>query len=170
MVFCLLPRLKHLTHSTSLCSRKSVLIGDRCKAANFQRYRRVLIGHVRLSTLPHTPLRHLENFIHLSTLSELEAKLIFCNGLNWLVYLSVWLAASSKSTSGKILGVWFPVMTFVAIGYEHSVANMFFLPVAMLEGFGLSICELFTNNLMPATIGNIIGGALFMGGGILKDL
>lgn len=85
-------------------------------------------------------------------------------GANWLVCLAVWLAASSKNTAGKILGIWFPVMTFVAIGYEHSIANMFFLPVAMLEGFDLSICELFTKNLIPATLGNIIGGALFMGG------
>ncbi len=85
-------------------------------------------------------------------------------GANWLVCLSVWLAASSRSTSGKILGIWFPVMTFVAIGYEHSVANMFFLPVAMFEGFELTIGELFTRNLLPATLGNIIGGALFMGG------
>ncbi len=85
-------------------------------------------------------------------------------GANWLVCLAVWLAASSKSAAGKILGIWFPVMTFVAIGYEHSIANMFFLPVAMLEGFDLSIAELFTKNLIPATLGNIIGGALFMGG------
>ncbi|MFI3264448.1 MAG: formate/nitrite transporter family protein [Rikenellaceae bacterium] len=85
-------------------------------------------------------------------------------GANWLVCLAVWLAASSKSVAGKILGIWFPVMTFVAIGYEHSIANMFFLPVAMLEGFDLSVAELFTKNLIPATLGNIIGGALFVGG------
>lgn len=85
-------------------------------------------------------------------------------GANWLVCLAVWLAAASKSSVGKILGIWFPVMTFVAIGYEHSIANMFFLPVAMLEGFDLTICDLFIKNLIPATIGNIIGGAIFIGG------
>ncbi len=85
-------------------------------------------------------------------------------GANWLVCLAVWLAAASKDVAGKILGIWFPVMTFVAIGYEHSVANMFFLPIAMLEGFDLTIGDLFIKNLIPATIGNIIGGALFMGG------
>ncbi|MFR9523579.1 MAG: formate/nitrite transporter family protein [Rikenellaceae bacterium] len=85
-------------------------------------------------------------------------------GANWLVCLAMWLGMSSKSVAGKILGIWFPVMTFVAIGYEHSVANMFFLPVAMFEGFDLSLCQLFTANLIPATLGNIIGGGLFVGG------
>ncbi len=84
-------------------------------------------------------------------------------GANWLVCLAMWLGISSKSVAGKIMGICFPVMTFVAIGYEHSVANMFFLPVAMMEGFDLSIGDLFIKNLIPATIGNIIGGALFVG-------
>ncbi len=84
-------------------------------------------------------------------------------GANMLVCLAMWLGISSKSVAGKILGIWFPVMTFVAIGYEHSIANMLFLPVAMLEGFDLSICDMFTNNLIPATLGNIIGGAIFVG-------
>ncbi len=85
-------------------------------------------------------------------------------GANWLVCLAMWLGYSSKSVAGKIIAIWFPVMTFVAIGYEHSVANMFFLPVAMMEGFELSVWELFTVNLIPATLGNIIGGALLVGG------
>ncbi|MFI3268673.1 MAG: formate/nitrite transporter family protein, partial [Rikenellaceae bacterium] len=83
-------------------------------------------------------------------------------GANWLVCLAMWLGMSSKNVIGKILGIWFPVMTFVAIGYEHSVANMFFLPVAMFEGFDLSVYDLFINNLIPATLGNIIGGTLFV--------
>ncbi|MFI3304813.1 MAG: formate/nitrite transporter family protein [Rikenellaceae bacterium] len=85
-------------------------------------------------------------------------------GANWLVCLAVWLGMSSKSISGKILGIWLPVMTFVAIGYEHSVANMLFLPVAMMEGFELTIGELFMKNLIPATIGNILGGLILVGG------
>ncbi|MFI3305362.1 MAG: formate/nitrite transporter family protein [Rikenellaceae bacterium] len=85
-------------------------------------------------------------------------------GANWLVCLAVWLGMASKSVSGKILGIWLPVMTFVAIGYEHSVANMLFLPVAMMEGFELSIADLFIKNLIPATIGNILGGSILVGG------
>lgn len=85
-------------------------------------------------------------------------------GANWLVCLAVWLGSASKSATGKILGIWIPVMTFVTIGYEHSIANMFFLPIAMLEGFDLSLADMFLKNLIPATIGNIIGGAIFVGG------
>lgn len=92
-------------------------------------------------------------------------------GANWLVCLAVWLAMSSKSMVGKVIGLWLPVTTFVAIGYEHSVANMFLLPVAMFEGYDLSVIDLFARNLIPATLGNIIGGALFVGGiyGYLYD-
>ncbi len=85
-------------------------------------------------------------------------------GANWLVCLAMWLGMSAKDTTGKILGIWWPVMTFVAIGYEHSIANMFFIPLAMLEGFDISFYDLFIKNLLPATLGNIAGGAIFVGG------
>ena len=84
-------------------------------------------------------------------------------GANWLVCLAMWLGMSAKTTTGKILGIWWPVMTFVTIGYEHSIANMFFIPAAMMEGAQISISELFFKNLIPSTIGNIIGGAFFVG-------
>lgn len=84
-------------------------------------------------------------------------------GANWLVCLAMWLGMASQKVSGKIIGIWLPVATFVTIGYEHSIANMFFIPVAMLEGFELSIIELFTKNLLPATLGNIVGGVVFVG-------
>ena len=53
-------------------------------------------------------------------------------------------------------------MAFVALGFEHSIANMFFIPLAMFLGAPITINQLFTN-LIPVTIGNIIGGALFVG-------
>ena len=53
-------------------------------------------------------------------------------GANWLVCLAVWLGMCSRGAAGKILGLWFPVMCFVAIGYEHSIANMFFIPLGMI--------------------------------------
>ena len=84
-------------------------------------------------------------------------------GANWLVCLAMWLGMSAKTISGKILGLWWPVMTFVTVGYEHAIANMFFLPMAMLNGSEISIVDMFVKNLIPATIGNIIGGALFVG-------
>lgn len=85
-------------------------------------------------------------------------------GANWLVCLALWLGMSSRSITGKILGLWFPIMAFVAIGYEHSIANMFFLPVAIMEGFDLTLADMFIKNIIPATLGNMIGGGLFVGG------
>lgn len=85
-------------------------------------------------------------------------------GANWCVCAAVWLAMSSRSMSGKMLGCWFPVMAFVVLGYEHCIANMFFIPAGMLEGADVTISQMFVNNLIPATLGNIVGGALLVGG------
>lgn len=84
-------------------------------------------------------------------------------GANWCVCLAVWLALSGKTFFEKALGCWIPVMAFVALGYEHSIANMFFIPLGMLEGADISVWDAITTNLIPATIGNIIGGALLVG-------
>ena len=54
-------------------------------------------------------------------------------------------------------------MAFVVLGYEHCIANMFYLPLALMEGAPIGVWECVTNNLIPATIGNIIGGAFFVG-------
>ncbi len=74
-------------------------------------------------------------------------------GANWFVALAMWLAYSAKDIPGKILGIWFPVMAFVAIGFEHSVANMFFIPTAMFYGADITWCEFIIDNLIPATLG-----------------
>ena len=84
-------------------------------------------------------------------------------GCNWLVCLAVWLANASDDVIGKILGIWFPIMAFVCIGFEHSVANMFFIPLGMFLGAeGVNWATIIINNLVPVTIGNIIGGGLFV--------
>ena len=98
---------------------------------------------------------------------------------NWLVCLAVWMATASKDIIGKLFAVFFPVMAFVASGFEHSVANMFFIPYGILlksvpqvvaatgktlaDFAGLNWVTLWTKNLIPVTIGNIIGGAFFVG-------
>ncbi len=84
-------------------------------------------------------------------------------GANWCVCLAIWLALSAKSSGAKMFGCWLPVMAFVALGYEHSIANMFFIPCGMLEGAEVTPLQMVTANLIPATLGNIIGGALFVG-------
>ena len=85
-------------------------------------------------------------------------------GANWLVCLAVWLGMSANDVPGRMLGLFFPIMCFVVIGYEHCIANMFFIPLGMLLGAPVSAAELFAGNLVPATLGNIVGGGLFVGG------
>lgn len=103
---------------------------------------------------------------------------IMCNAL---VCLAVWLCASARSTTDKILAIIFPISAFVAAGFEHSVANMYFIPIGLfIKGFAgsgfweaigkspadyvnLTWGAFFIRNLLPVTIGNIIGGAGFVG-------
>ncbi|WP_054958061.1 formate/nitrite transporter family protein [Paenibacillus dakarensis] len=81
-------------------------------------------------------------------------------GCNWLVALAVWLSYGSDSFSGKILGIWFPTMAFVAIGFQHVVANMFLIPAAIFEGY-YSWGE-YVMNFIPVWLGNMVGGAVFV--------
>ena len=84
-------------------------------------------------------------------------------GANWCVCLAVWLALTAKTLTAKALGCWIPVMAFVALGFEHCIANMFFIPAGMLAGADITTAQMFTANLIPATLGNIVGGALLVG-------
>lgn len=94
------------------------------------------------------------------SLSFMEA---LCKGIlcNILVSLGVWFATTAKDTTGKLLGCWFPVMLFVLCGYEHCVANMFYLPLAKILNSSITIGQIF-NNLLPVTIGNFIGGGILV--------
>lgn len=83
-------------------------------------------------------------------------------GCNWLVALAVWLSYGAKDITGKILAVWFPTMAFVAIGFQHVVANMFVIPAAIFAGH-LSWAQYF-QNFVPVWLGNLVGGAIFVGG------
>ncbi len=83
-------------------------------------------------------------------------------GCNWLVCLAVYLAIASDDIIGKIFGIWFPIFAFVATGFEHVVANMFFIPMGIFLG-GVTWSQFFMNNMIPATLGNIVGGAIFVG-------
>lgn len=83
---------------------------------------------------------------------------------NWLVCLAVWLASSAKDAVGKIFGCFFPIMAFVLSGFEHSVANMFFIPAAMtVPSSAITMADFLLGNLLPVTLGNIIGGGVFVG-------
>ena len=112
-------------------------------------------------------------------------------GCNFLVNIAILLAITAKQFIGKFFGIWFPIMAFVSIGFEHCVANMYFLPaglwvyrlfpgladkavtaadgtvtyaIPLLHQFGgLTWSDIWLWNLIPATIGNIIGGMVFVG-------
>ena len=94
-------------------------------------------------------------------------------GCNWLVCLAVWMALSAKEIAGKVLAIFFPIMAFVALGYEHVVANMYFVPMGLflkgtaaaagVETSSLGWGRFLTANLVPVTLGNILGGAAFVG-------
>jgi formate/nitrite transporter len=81
-------------------------------------------------------------------------------GCNWFVGLAVWLSYGAKDFAGKILAIWFPVMTFVVIGFQHSVANSFLLPFAIFVGHATWLD--FLANFVPVYLGNIIGGAILI--------
>lgn len=103
---------------------------------------------------------------------------VLCNAL---VCLAVWLAIGARSATDKILAIIFPISAFVAAGFEHSVANMYFIPMGLLIKAGaadsfwtaidsspasyasLTWGSFFVENLLPVTIGNIIGGSLMVG-------
>ena len=112
----------------------------------------------------------------------------FFNGIgcNFLVNVAILLAITSKDFIGKFFGIWFPIMAFVSIGFEHCVANMYFLPAGlwvsqsfpalttkMVDGKpwnalltkngGLSWSDVWIWNLIPVTLGNIVGGMIFIG-------
>ena len=82
-------------------------------------------------------------------------------GCNWLVCLAIWLSYGADDVTGKILGIWFPIMAFVAIGFQHVVANMFIIPAAIFAGHFTWVD--FIANIIPTFIGNMIGGAVFVG-------
>jgi formate/nitrite transporter len=103
---------------------------------------------------------------------------------NWLVCLAVWVAFAAKDITGKILGIFFPIWLFVLSGFEHCIANMYYIPAGMLAAnnpaylaraletyydgsqaalANLTMAGFVVNNLVPVTLGNIAGGGLFVG-------
>ena len=100
-------------------------------------------------------------------------------GCNFLVCLAVMMAIAAKDITGKIWGIFFPIMAFVTSGFEHCVANMYFIPAGIFaktfpaareasgktaaQLAGLNWGSMLTHNLVAVTLGNIVGGAIFVG-------
>jgi len=90
------------------------------------------------------------------------ARGILCNAL---VCLAIWLCFSARTVTGKILSILFPITAFVAAGFEHSIANMYVLAAAGITADGIVNLTWmgFVGNLVPVTMGNIIGGSILIG-------
>ena len=89
----------------------------------------------------------------------------FCRGVlcNVLVCMAVWMAFAGRSVMDRAVAVVFPVTAFVAAGFEHSIANLYLFPLAMLLGAPLSVGDLL-GNLLPVVAGNIVGGSVLVAG------
>ncbi len=80
---------------------------------------------------------------------------------NWLVSLAPIMAKASRSVPGKVMLIWLPLSTFFALGFEHTVVNMFVFPVGILSGANVSIYDWWIWNQIPVTLGNVIGALVF---------
>lgn len=90
---------------------------------------------------------------------------IFVRGMlcNWMVSMGVVGAMISTNVSGKVIAMWMPILLFFAMGFEHSVVNMFLFPSAMIMGGDFSIADYFIWNEIPTALGNLVGGLAFTG-------
>jgi formate transporter len=110
------------------------------------------------------PLARLEEIALLKGVEETEWQIFLrALGCNWLVCLAVWMAFAAEDVAGKILAIFFPIMAFVAMGFDHVVANMFFLPAAIFAGLDLTWWDA-VHNWIFAFLGNLVGAAVFVAG------
>ncbi|HEY5584527.1 MAG TPA: formate/nitrite transporter family protein [Ruminiclostridium sp.] len=116
--------------------------------------------------------------VHLSFVNAFTMG-ILCN---WLVCLAVWVASAAKDITGKLIAIFFPIWLFITSGFEHSIANMYYIPIGILAKSNklwveaaatmgvtsekladLNWGSFVLKNLIPVTLGNIVGGSLFVG-------
>jgi formate transporter len=90
---------------------------------------------------------------------------LFLRGVlcNWMVSTGVVAAMMSTSVSGKVIGMWMPIIVFFYMGFEHSVVNMFLFPSGLLLGGDFSLADYLVWNEIPTVIGNLVGGLSFVG-------
>ena len=111
------------------------------------------------------PLARLEGIAHAKGIEETEWQIFLrAMGCNWLVCLAVWMALAAEDVAGKILAIFFPIMAFVAMGFDHVVANMFFLPAAIFADVPDLTWWDAIHNWIFAFIGNLVGAVVFVAG------
>ena len=82
---------------------------------------------------------------------------------NWMVSTGVVAAMMSTTVSGKVIGMWMPIMLFFYMVFEHSIVNMFLFPTALMMGGDFSVSDYFVWNEIPTVLGNLVGGLTFTG-------
>jgi formate/nitrite transporter len=101
---------------------------------------------------------------------------------NWLVCMAVWMSAAAEDITGKIWAIFFPIWLFISSGFEHSIANMYYIPIGIFAKSNpfwvqaaismgitqetlesLNWANMIMKNLLPVTLGNVIGGGIFVG-------
>ena len=90
---------------------------------------------------------------------------LFIRGMlcNWMVSTGVVAAMMSTSVTGKVIGMWLPIMLFFYMGFEHSVVNMFLFPTGLLLGADFTLGDYLVWNEIPTVLGNLVGGITFVG-------
>jgi formate/nitrite transporter FocA (FNT family) len=90
---------------------------------------------------------------------------LFIRGVmcNWMVSTGVVAAMMSTSVSGKVIGMWMPIMVFFYMGFEHSVVNMFLFPSGLMLGGHFTVMDYLVWNEIPTVVGNLVGGLTFVG-------
>lgn len=111
------------------------------------------------------PLERLSAIAHSKGIEETEWQIFLrAVGCNWLVCLAVWMSLAADDVAGKILAIFFPIMAFVAMGFDHVIANMFFLPAAIFADVPDLTWWDAIHNWIFAFLGNLVGAAVFVAG------
>ncbi|HYF26011.1 MAG TPA: formate/nitrite transporter family protein [Baekduia sp.] len=109
------------------------------------------------------PLERLDKIATAKALDETDWQVFLrAVGCNWLVCLAVWMALAAEDIAGKVLAIFFPIMAFVALGFDHVVANMFFLPAAMFADVPQIGWNDVLGNWGLAFLGNFVGALIFV--------
>ena len=115
-----------------------------------------------------------QQYVEIATAKcELPFWVAFFRGVlcNFLVCIAVWMAMAGRSLADKVLAIVFPISAFVAAGFEHSVANMYMIPLGIFIKYGLALSPLaadglswtgFASNLVPVILGNLVGGSVLV--------
>lgn len=84
-------------------------------------------------------------------------------GCNWLVGLAIFLSIAAKDKVSKIYAIWIPIWTFVALGYQHCIANFFLVPIGMFYGTNFGVGKFIYQSVIPVTLGDMVAGAVLDG-------